>query len=56
MIRRSGRAWGKLLEYAQQQINVEAPLVSFVDDQRVVAPQAAVALQLFEQDAISHQL
>jgi hypothetical protein len=44
------------LEVAEQEVDVEASLVGLVDDDRVVAAQVAVALQLGEQDAVGHQL
>ena len=44
------------LEVAEQEVDVERPLVRLVDDDRVVAAQVAVALQLGEQDAVGHQL
>ena len=56
MNRRSGRCGSKLLEHAQQQVDVETALVRLVDDQGVVATQLAIALQLLEQDAVRHQL
>ena len=44
------------LEVAEQEVDVERALVGLVDDDRVVAPQHPVALQLGEQDAVGHQL
>ena len=44
------------LEVAEQEVDVEAALVGLVDDQRVVALQITVALQLGEQDAVGHHL
>ena len=44
------------LEVAEQEVDVEAALVGLVDDDRVVALQVAVALQLGEQDAVGHHL
>ena len=46
----------ELLEVAEQEVDVEAPLVRLVDDDRVVAAQLAVALQLGQQDAVGHHL
>ncbi len=46
----------QLAQVAQQKIDVQAALVRLVEDQRVVAQQAAVALDLGEQDAVGHQL
>ena len=44
------------LEVAEEEVDVEAPLVGLVDDDRVVAPQVAVPLELGEQDAVGHHL
>jgi len=41
---RSGRLGRKLFHVAEEKIDVEAPLVRLVDDQRVVLPQLPVAL------------
>ena len=46
----------ELPEIAENEIDVEGPLVRLVDDQRVVGEQIAVALDLREQDAVGHQL
>ena len=46
----------QLLEIPQQEVDVEAALVRFVDDDRVVRVELAVALRLREQDAVRHQL
>ncbi len=46
----------QLLEVAEQEVDVEAPLVRLVDDDRVVAGQEPVALDLREQDAVGHEL
>ena len=43
-------------QIAQQEVDVERALVGLVDDDRVVAAQVAVALQLGQQDAVGHQL
>ena len=43
-------------EIAEQEVDVEAPLVGLVDDDRVVASELAVALKLGEQDAVGHHL
>ena len=53
---RSGRARQQLAQIAEQEVDVEAALVRLVEDQRVVAQQPAVALDLGEQDAVGHQL
>ncbi len=51
------RAAGQqLLEVAEDEVDVQAALVRFVDDERVVAEQLPVALQLGEQDAVGHHL
>ncbi len=44
-----------MLEVAEQEIDVQAALVRFVDDQRVVILQQRVAVYLREQDAVCHQ-
>jgi hypothetical protein len=44
------------LEPAQQEIDVQAALVSFVDDQRVVAVEQRIVLDLRKQDAVGHEL
>ncbi|MDQ0950883.1 hypothetical protein QFZ24_004806 [Streptomyces phaeochromogenes] len=46
----------QLGEIAQQEVDVEGPLVGLVDDDRVVRVQLAVRLDLGEQDAVRHQL
>ncbi len=46
----------QLGEVAQQEVDVEGPLVGLVDDDRVVGAQLAVGLDLGEQDAVRHQL
>ncbi len=46
----------QLPEVAEDEVDVEAALVGLVDDQRVVAPQHPVALDLGEQDAVGHHL
>jgi hypothetical protein len=53
---RSGRRGQQLLEVAEDEVDVEAALVRLVDDERVVAAQVTVALQLGEQDAVGHHL
>ena len=53
---RSGRLRQQPLEVAEQEVDVEAALVGLVDDDRVVAAQLPVALQLGEQDAVGHHL
>ena len=44
------------LQVTEDEVDVEAALVCLVDDQRVVAQQPTVALQLGQQDAVGHQL
>ena len=53
---RSGRARQELLEVAEEEVDVEAALVRLVDDDRVVAAQQPVALDLGQQDAVGHHL
>jgi hypothetical protein len=43
-------------EVAEQEVDVEAPLVGLVDDDGVVAAQQPVALDLGEQDPVGHHL
>ena len=51
-----GAAGQQLLEVAEDEVDVEAALVRLVDDQRVVAAQHPVGLDLGQQDAVGHQL
>ncbi len=44
------------LEVAEQEVDVQAAFVGFVDDDRVVALEVAVVLGLGQQDAVGHQL
>jgi hypothetical protein len=44
------------LHVAEQEVDVEAALVGFVQDDRVVLAKVVVALRLREQDAVGHQL
>ncbi len=44
----------QLLEVAEDEVDVEAAFVGLVDDERVVAAEHPVALQLVEQDAVGH--
>ncbi len=46
----------QLLQVAEQEVDVEAALVRLVDDDRVVAEQHAVTLDLGQQDAVGHHL
>ena len=46
----------QLLEVAEDEVDVEAALVCLVDDDRVVATQHPVPLDLGEQDAVGHDL
>ncbi|BDZ55790.1 hypothetical protein GCM10025870_28630 [Agromyces marinus] len=51
-----GAAGEEPLEVAEQEVDVEAALVRLVDDDRVVAAQVAVAVDLVEEDAVGHDL
>ena len=51
-----GAAWQQVPQVAEDEVDVEAALVRLVDDQRVVAPQHPIVLQLGEQDAVGHHL
>ena len=44
----------QLREVAEDEVDVEAAFVGLVDDQRVVAAQVAIAMELVEQDAVGH--
>src|SRR5260221_4360651 len=44
------------LHVAQEEIDVEAPLVGLVDDDRVVGAQLAVRMRLGEEDSVGHHL
>jgi hypothetical protein len=46
----------QLLQVTEQEIDVEAALVRFVDQDRVVFGQPAVGLDLGQQDAVGHEL
>ncbi|MNR05908.1 hypothetical protein D3C85_1219590 [compost metagenome] len=48
--------WQQLLEVAQDEVDVEAALMSLIDDDGVVLGQHAVVLDLRQQDTVSHQL
>ena len=51
------RAAGQqLLEVAEDEVDIQAALVCFVDDERVVAEQLPVAGHLGKQDAVGHHL
>ena len=51
------RAAGQqLLEVAEDEVDIQAALVCFVDDERVVAEQLPVARHLGKQDAVRHHL
>ena len=43
-------------QVAEQEVDVERPLVGFVDDDRVVPTQIRVALEFGEEDAVGHRL
>ncbi len=45
----------QLAQVSQQKVDVETAFVGFIEDERVVLQQAAVALDLGEQDAVGHQ-
>ena len=44
-----------LREIPEQEVDVERSLVRLVDDDRVVAAQQPVAVDLVEQDAVGHE-
>ena len=51
-----GPAGQQLPEVAEDEVDVQRPLVGLVDDQRVVAAQVPVGADLGQQDAVGHQL
>ncbi len=51
-----GPAREQLTEVAEDEVDVQAPLVGLVDDDRVVGRQGPVALELVEQDPVGHHL
>lgn len=51
-----GATGEETLEVAQKHVDVEAPLVGFVHDDRVVAAELPVPLQLGQQDPVGHHL
>ncbi|MNE05189.1 hypothetical protein D3C80_977440 [compost metagenome] len=51
-----GTARQQGFQVAEQEVDVEAAFVGFVDDDRVVAFQIAVVLGFRQQDAVGHQL
>ena len=53
---RSGRFGSSCLRKPEDEVDVEAALVGLVDDQRVVALEHPVVLQLGEQDPVGHHL
>ena len=46
----------KLFEVAEQEVDGEATFVRFVDDDRVVLLELAIAVNLIEEDPVGHQL
>ena len=48
--------WQNLLEVAEQEIDVQAALMRFIENQRVVLAKPRVTLRFGEQDAVGHQL
>ncbi len=46
----------QLLQVAEQEVDIEAALVRFVDDDRVVLPEQRIGLRLGQQYAVGHQL
>ncbi len=46
----------QLAQVAEEEVDVEAPLVGLVDDDHLVAAQEAVLLDLGQQDAVGHHL
>ncbi len=50
-----GSAWQELLQVAEDEVDVEAAFVGFIDDQCVVLVQRPICLDLGQQDAVGHQ-
>ena len=48
--------WEQLLEVTEQKVNVQAALVSLVDDYGVVLGEVSIVLHCVEQDAVGHHL
>ena len=46
----------QLLEIAEQEIDIEAALVRFIDNDRIVCQQLRIALGFCQQDAVGHEL
>ena len=51
-----GAAFDELVQVAEQEVDVQAPLVGLVDDDQVVGEQVAVAGQLGQEDTVGHDL
>ena len=51
-----GAAWQELFQVAQEEVDVQAAFVRFVDDNRVVGGEITVCLGFRQQDAVGHQL
>ncbi len=51
-----GAALDDPVQVAEQEIDVQRPLVRFVDQDRIVGPQITIRLSLGQQDAVGHQL
>ena len=51
-----GTLYHQLLHVTQQKIDIQAALVGLVNDQRVVGPQAMIAVRFREENAVGHDL
>ena len=51
-----GAARQQLFQIAQEEVDVQAAFVRFVDDNRVVGGEITVGLGFCQQDAVGHQL
>jgi hypothetical protein len=51
-----GPAGEQPLQVAEQEVDVEAALVRLVDDDRVVAAELAIVVDLVQEDAVGHHL
>src|SRR5699024_4758802 len=48
--------WKHLSKIAQQKVNIQTALVCFINNQRVVAIEITIILNLGQQDAVCHHL
>ena len=53
---KSGRRGSQLFQVAQEEVDVQAAFVCFIDDNRVVGGEITVGLGFCQQDTVGHQL